>query len=99
MTKPKKPTMKRCRIFRITLWQLPEKDSARAAQGDFENAHKIFNRSKNRVPNVKPRFGSAIFITKQGNAEKAKQQYDLVEVIEQKIGINNDQKRFALLVG
>ena len=35
--------------------------------------------------------------TKQSNGEKAKQQYDLVEVIEQKIGVNNDQKRLALL--
>ena len=35
--------------------------------------------------------------TKQGNTDKAKQQYDLVEVNEQKIGVNNDQKRLALL--
>ena len=44
----------------------------------------------------KPRFCSAIFIQNRDEAEKARQQYDLVEVIEQKIGVNNDQKRLAM---
>ena len=35
--------------------------------------------------------------TRVGNAEKAKQSYDLVEIVEAKIGVNNDQKRLALM--
>lgn len=73
------------------------KGRVRAAQGDFENAVKILNDSLNRVPNVNTAILLGDIYAKQGNAEKAKQQYDLVEVIEQKIGVNNDQKQLAML--
>jgi tetratricopeptide (TPR) repeat protein len=51
----------------------------------------------NRVPNVETAILLGDIYTKQGSIDKAKEQYDLVEVIEQKIGVNNDQKRLALL--
>jgi tetratricopeptide (TPR) repeat protein len=76
---------------------LAGKGRIRAAQNDFDSATKILTDALNRVPNVETAILLGDIYTKQGNAEKAKQQYDLVEVIEQKIGINNDQKRLALL--
>ena len=76
---------------------LAGKGKSRAAQGDFENAVKILNDSLNRIPNVENAILLGDIYTKQGNAEQAKQQYELVEVIEQKIGVNNDQKRLAML--
>ena len=76
---------------------LAGKGKVRAAQGDFENAVKILNESLNRIPNVENAILLGDIYTKQGNAEQAKQQYELVQVIEQKIGVNNDQKRLAML--
>ena len=73
------------------------KGKIRAAQNDFEGAIKFLTDANNRVPNVETTILLGDIYTKQGNTEKAKQQYDLVEVIEQKIGVNNDQKRLALL--
>ena len=76
---------------------LAGKGRVRAAQGDFENAIKLLTDANNRVPNVETAILLGDIYTKQGNAEKAKQQYDLVEIIEQKIGVNDDQKRLAML--
>lgn len=73
------------------------KGRARAAQGDFENAIKFLTEANNRVPNVETAILLGDMYAKQGDAEKAKQQYDLVQIIEQKIGVNNDQKRLAML--
>jgi tetratricopeptide (TPR) repeat protein len=73
------------------------KGRTRAAQNDFETALKNLTEANNRVPNVETAILLGDIYTKQGNNEKAKQQYDLVEIIEQKIGVNNDQKRLALL--
>jgi tetratricopeptide (TPR) repeat protein len=70
---------------------------ARAAQNDLDAAVKFLTEALDRVPNVETAILLGDIYTKQGNTEKAKQFYDLVEVIEQKIGINNDQKRLALL--
>jgi len=76
---------------------LAGKGRARAAQNDFEMAVKFLSDANDRVPNVETAILLGDIYTKQGNFEKAKEQYDLVEVIEQKIGVNNDQKRLALL--
>ncbi len=76
---------------------LSGKGRARAAQNDFETALSFLLEANNRVPNVETTILLGDIYTKQGNFEKAKQQYDLVEIIEQKIGVNNDQKRLALL--
>lgn len=76
---------------------LAGKGRARASQNDFETAVNLLTEANNRVPNVETAILLGDIYSKQSNSEKAKQQYDLVEVIEQKIGVNNDQKRLALL--
>ena len=76
---------------------LAGKGRVRAAQNDLESAITFLTDSLNRVPNVETAILLGDIYTKQGNVEKAKQQYGLVEVIEQKTGVNNDQKRLALL--
>jgi tetratricopeptide (TPR) repeat protein len=76
---------------------LTGKGRARASNNDFETAVKLLTEANNRVPNVETTILLGDIYTKQGNSEKAKQQYDLVEIIESKIGVNNDQKRLALL--
>lgn len=73
------------------------KGRVRAAQGDFENAVKLLTDANNRVPNVETAILLGDIYTKINDAEKAKQQYDLVEIIERKIGAGDDQKRLALL--
>jgi len=76
---------------------LAGKGRVRAAQNDLDTAIKILNEINLRIPNVETAILLGDIYTKQGNGEKAKEQYGLVEIIEQKIGINNDQKRLALL--
>jgi len=76
---------------------LAGKGRARASQNDFETAIKFLTDANTRVPNVETTILLGDIYTKQGSWEKAKEQYDLVEIIEQKIGVNNDQKRLALL--
>jgi tetratricopeptide (TPR) repeat protein len=76
---------------------LAGKGRARASQNDLETAVKLLTEANDRVPNVETTILLGDILTKQGNFDKAKQQYDLVEVIEQKVGVGNDQKRLALL--
>ncbi len=76
---------------------LAGKGRARAAQGDFEAAIRFLSDANNRVPNAETAILLGDIYTKQDNFDKAKEQYELVEVIEQKIGGNDDQKRLALL--
>ena len=76
---------------------LAGKGRVRASQGDFETAIKFLTDANNRVPNVEAAILLGDIYTKQGDLDKAKQQYDLVEIIEAKIGVNNDQKRLAVL--
>lgn len=76
---------------------LAAKGKTRAAQNDFDDAIKILTDANNRVPNVETAILLGDIYARQGNGEKAKEHYDLVEVIEKKIGVNNDQKRMALL--
>lgn len=76
---------------------LAGKGKVRASLNDFDNAIRILTDANNRVPNVETAILLGDIYTKTGDAEKAKQQYELVEVIEKKIGVSNDQKRLALL--
>jgi tetratricopeptide (TPR) repeat protein len=76
---------------------LAGKGRARAAQTDFDAAVKLLEDANLRVPNVETAILLGDIYTRRGDSEKAKQQYDLVEVIEQKIGANDDRKRLALL--
>ena len=75
---------------------LAGKGRARAAQNDFDSAIKFLTEANNRVPNTETIILLGDIYTKQGNAEQAKQQYDLVEVVENKLGMTGDQKRLAL---
>jgi tetratricopeptide (TPR) repeat protein len=76
---------------------LAGKGRARAAQRDFESAVKFLTDADRRVPSAETAILLGDIYTLQGDFEKARRQYDLVEVIEQKIGGNNDRKRLALL--
>lgn len=73
------------------------KGRVRASQNDLESAIQILTKTSERVPNVDSLILLGDIYTEQGNFEKAKQQYDLVEIVESKIGVNNDQKRLALM--
>ncbi|HEY8563135.1 MAG TPA: tetratricopeptide repeat protein [Pyrinomonadaceae bacterium] len=76
---------------------LAGKGRALAAQGDFEAALKFLTDANNRVPNVETAILLGDIYTKQGSGEKAKQQYELAEIIEGKIGVSNDRKRLAVM--
>ena len=73
------------------------KGRVRASMNDLESATQILTKSSERVPNVDALILLGDIYTKQGNIEKAKDYYDLVEIVEAKIGVNTDQKRLALL--
>ena len=72
------------------------KGRVRAAQNDYDSAIKFLTEANNRVPNAETIILLGDIYTKQGNPEKAKQQYDLVEIVEGKLGAAGDQKRLAL---
>jgi len=76
---------------------LAGKGRVRAALGDLEGAEKILSELVTRIPlpETAAQLGNIYML--QGDAERAKAQYDLVEVIEQKLGPNTDQKRLAIL--
>ena len=75
---------------------LAGKGHARMAAGDFENAIKFLTQAQNRVPQTETVIALGDLYKKTGNAEKANEQYKLVEVIEQKPGLNSDQRSLAL---
>ncbi len=76
---------------------LAAKGKIRAAQNDFDGAEQFLTTLLARVPNVDSTILLGDIYTKKGETEKAKAQYDLAEVMESKIGPNNDQKRLALM--
>jgi len=75
---------------------LAAKGQARMAAGDYENAVKFLTQSQDRVPLTETVILLGDLYRKTGNADKAKQQYELAEFIEQKLG-NTDMRRLALL--
>lgn len=70
------------------------KAKVRAALNDFETAIRFFTEAQNRVPLTETVILLGDVYAKTGNTDKAKQQYDLAEVIEQKFG-TADQRRIA----
>ena len=68
-----------------------------ASQNDLKGAAEILTTATNRIPNVEATILLGNIYQKLGDTEKANQQYDLVELIEAKLGVNNDQRRLALL--
>lgn len=76
---------------------LSAKGKIRAAQNDLDGAEKALTVVLGRVPNVESAVLLGDIYSKTGDNDKAKVQYELVELMEQKIGLNNDQKRLALM--
>ena len=74
------------RISRIIIWHSPEKDRARAAQNDFENADKVFKRLAQKVPLTETVIVFGDIYQKTGQNGKSQPAIELAEVIEQKIG-------------
>jgi tetratricopeptide (TPR) repeat protein len=70
------------------------KAKVRAVNNDNETAIRFFTEAQNRVPLIETVILLGDVYAKTGNADKAKQQYDLAEVIEQKFG-TTDQRRIA----
>lgn len=75
---------------------LAGKGRARAAFGDLENSVAFYTQAQNRVPTTLTVISLGDVYSKLGNAEKAKEQYDLAVFIEQKLG-NLDQRTLALM--
>ena len=75
---------------------LAAKGQARMAVGDYEHAIKFLTQSQDRVPLTETVILLGDLYKKTGNADKAQQQYQLAEFIEQKLG-NIDMRRLALL--
>jgi tetratricopeptide (TPR) repeat protein len=75
---------------------LTEKGIVRAAQNDSDAAIKFLTEAQNRVPQTETIIVLGDVYAKQGDAEKAKQQFDLAETVEQNFG-NTDLRRLALL--
>ncbi len=72
------------------------KGKARASISDYDGAIQFLTDAQNRVPNADTisLLGDIYFL--QGDGVKAQAQYDLLEVVEQKLGSAGDQKRLAL---
>jgi len=84
------------RIFPEYHLALTGKGQARMAAGDFENAVKFLTQAQDRVPLTETVILLGDLYKRSGNTDKAQQQYELAEFIEQKLG-NTDMRRLALL--
>ncbi|MGI8470113.1 MAG: tetratricopeptide repeat protein [Pyrinomonadaceae bacterium] len=89
--------------YDIALKTLPDyhfalagKGLARMANGDYENAIKFLEQAQNRIPLTETVIALGDLYKKTGNAEKADEQYKLVEIVEQKLNLTADQRRLAL---
>jgi tetratricopeptide (TPR) repeat protein len=67
-----------------------------ANKGNYENAIAFYVNAQNKTPLTETVIELGNIYAKTNDTEKAKQQYQLAEVIEQKLG-NTDQRRLALL--
>ncbi|MGQ0540461.1 MAG: tetratricopeptide repeat protein [Blastocatellia bacterium] len=83
-------------IFPAYHLSIAAKGKVRASMGDFEGAAKYLADSQNRIPNAETVILLGDVHARRGDNENAKKQYDLVEVVEQKLGMKGDQKRLAL---
>lgn len=77
-------------------YALAGKGLARMAAGDYENAVKFLKQSQDRVPLTETVIALGDVYQKTGNAEKADEQYKLVEVVEEKLNLTPDKRRLAL---
>lgn len=72
------------------------KGKLRASLGDFEGGEKYLTDSQNRIPNPETVILLGDVYSRNGDSENSKKQYDLVEVVEEKLGMKGDQRRLAL---
>ncbi len=75
---------------------LEGKGKTRAAQGDYQGAIKYYTQAQERVPLTETVIQLGNVYSKTGEKEKAREQYELAEVIEKNLG-NTDQRRLALM--
>ena len=73
------------------------KGKVKAAQNDLDAAEKYLTLILNRIPNVESAILLGDVYSIKGDSAKATEQYDLAELMEQKIGVNTDQKRLAMM--
>lgn len=73
------------------------KGRVRASQGDLQKAIEILTAATERVPNAEGTILLGNIYQKLGDRDRAQQQYELAEIIEARLGVNDDQKRLALL--
>lgn len=81
-------------IFPDYHFALAGKGRVRAAVGDYENAVKFYTQAQTKVPLVETVIALGDIYHKTGAADKAAEQYQLAEFIEQKLG-NLDQRRLG----
>lgn len=75
---------------------LAGKGKVLSAKGDFTGAAKFLSDARDRVPNPETIILLGDVYTRLNESEKAKQQYDLVEVVEKQFGMDGDRGRLAL---
>ncbi len=83
-------------IFPDFYLALAGKGNVRASQNDLDSAIKFLNDSQDRNPNVKTVVLLADVYQKAGNEQESARQAELVEIVDQKIGVKGDQKMLAL---
>lgn len=84
------------KIFPDYYFALAGKGQARAAAGDYEMAVRFLKQAQDRVPLTETIIALGDLYQKTGDSDKAREQFTLVEIIEQKLGVTNDQRRLAL---
>ena len=75
---------------------LASKGRVMAARNDLDGAEKFLIDAQNRFPAADAIINLGHVYTLRGDTEKAKQQYELLEVVEEKLGAAGDQKKLAL---
>lgn len=83
-------------VFPNYFLALASKGRVLAAQNHLEGAEKYLIDAQNRLPSADAIINLGHVYTLRGDAEKAKRQYELVEVVEEKLGVAGDQKKLAL---
>jgi tetratricopeptide (TPR) repeat protein len=75
---------------------LASKGRVLVARNDLVGAEKFLTDAQNRHPSADAIINLGHVYTLRGDNEKAKQQYELAEMVEEKLGAAGDQKKIAL---
>ncbi len=83
----------------LPAYYLAETGKARVQASLHNNASAIaiLERTTSRIPNVEAQILLGSLYSVNNEPDKAKQAFDMVEVIEAKLAVNNDQKRLSLM--